>query len=71
MPTVFLENEQHEFESVKVKRNGYVVGIDGVDGGVAKNHYPPQRVRELEGDVQYERRTNPTNNNAEPRNLKQ
>jgi len=55
MPTVFTRDDTHEFERCVVKRNGYVVGIDGRDSGVVKSHYPPDQITEIEGEVSYER----------------
>jgi len=56
MPTVWTEDNDHgfNFDSVVVKRNGYVVGIEARNDKSVKSHYPPRRIKELEGDVQYE-----------------
>lgn len=55
MPTVFTVDDEHTFDSVVIKSNAWVVGIDEAEGGTHKHSFPPSRILEVEGDVAYER----------------
>lgn len=54
MPTVFTDDTKLTFDKVVIRPNGWVFGIERIDAGEAHHHYPPHRVREIEGGVHYE-----------------